>query len=67
MSDDQAETLADAAARWAVSAKFLRSQIAQRRLPAYRAGRAIRVKRADVDALFTPANPAISQEAGKES
>ena len=57
MSDDQAETLADAAARWAVSTRFLRDKIAARELPAYKVGRIIRVRRGDVDALFSPVNP----------
>lgn len=39
-----------------LSARTLRRYIAEGRLVAYRAGRAIRLKPEDVDALFTPTN-----------
>lgn len=39
-----------------LSVRTLRRYIAEGRLTAYRAGRAIRLKPEDVDALFTPTN-----------
>ena len=47
------ETLAQAAARWAVSTKTLRRAIARQELRAYRLNaKAIRVKKTEVDALW---------------
>lgn len=49
-------TIQQAAERTQLSARTLRRYIAEGRLVAYRAGRAIRLKPEDVDALFTPTN-----------
>ena len=49
-------TLQQAADSTQLSARTLRRYIAEGRLTAYRAGRAIRLKPEDVDALFTPTN-----------
>lgn len=48
------ETIPSAAERTAMSERWFRKQIAEGRLRAYRAGRAVRLNPADVDALFTP-------------
>lgn len=53
----QFESLTDAAARWSISTKTLRRAISDGDLPARRLSRAIRVKRSDVDALFTEMHP----------
>lgn len=54
-----AENLDQAAARWQVSRDFLRDKIAEGKLPAFRASRKVlRVRIADVDALFAPMNEA---------
>jgi len=50
------ETVAQASARVQIGQRTLRRHIAEGRLTAYRAGRAIRLKPEDVDALFTPTN-----------
>lgn len=50
------ETLQEAAQRVRLGERTLRRYIAEGRLTAYRAGRAIRLKPEDVDALFTPTN-----------
>ncbi|MFW9097719.1 helix-turn-helix domain-containing protein [Corynebacterium striatum] len=50
------ETLPDAAKRVKLGERTLRRYIAEGKLVAYRAGRAIRLKPEDVDALFTPTN-----------
>ena len=50
------ETVAQASARVKIGERTLRRHIAEGRLIAYRAGRAIRLKPEDVDALFTPTN-----------
>lgn len=47
-------TITQAAKRWNVSTDFIRQEIARNNLPAYRAGRVIRVHCADLDALFAP-------------
>ena len=49
-------TLQQAADSTQLSARTLRRYIAEGRLTAYRAGRTIRLKPEDVDALFTPTN-----------
>lgn len=55
------ESLTDAAARTGFTTVTLRSKINSGELPAYRLtdrpGSRIRVRRADVDALFTPVIP----------
>lgn len=50
------ETIAQASERVQIGQRTLRRHIAEGRLVAYRMGRAIRLKPADVDALFTPTN-----------
>lgn len=50
------ETLSQAASRVQIGERTLRPYIAEGKLTAYRAGRAIRLKPQDVDALFTPTN-----------
>lgn len=50
------ETLQQAAKRVQLGERTLRRYIAEGKLTAYRAGRAIRLKPEDVDALFTPTN-----------
>lgn len=50
------ETLQQAAKRLQLGERTLRRYIAEGKLTAYRAGRAIRLKPQDVDALFTPTN-----------
>ncbi|MGP5242440.1 helix-turn-helix domain-containing protein [Corynebacterium flavescens] len=50
------ETLSQAAKRVQLGERTLRKHIAEGRLVAYRAGRSIRLKPQDVDALFTPTN-----------
>ena len=50
------ETVAQASDRVQIGQRTLRRHIAEGRLTAYRAGRAIRLKPEDVDALFTPTN-----------
>lgn len=50
------ETLPDAAKRVKLGERTLRRYIAEGKLTAYRAGRSIRLKPQDVDALFTPTN-----------
>lgn len=52
----QYETLQQAARRVQLGERTLRRHIAEGRLTAFRAGRAIRLKPEDVDALFTPTN-----------
>lgn len=47
-------TLNDVVERTKISKRTLRRYIAEGRLRAYRAGRAIRLRPEDVDALFTP-------------
>ncbi|MDK4250594.1 helix-turn-helix domain-containing protein [Corynebacterium pseudodiphtheriticum] len=49
-------TLQQAADSTQLSVRTLRRYIAEGNLTAYRAGRAIRLKPEDVDALFTPTN-----------
>ncbi|AGN18552.1 DNA binding domain-containing protein [Corynebacterium glutamicum MT] len=49
-------TIQQAAAEWQLGERTLRRHIAEGRLTAYRAGRVIRLKPEDVDALFTPTN-----------
>ena len=49
-------TLAQAAEFTQLSERTLRRYIAEGTLVAYRAGRAIRLRPEDVDALFTPTN-----------
>ena len=49
-------TLQQASDKTQLSVRTLRRYIAEGRLTAYRAGRAIRLKPEDVDALFTPTN-----------
>lgn len=49
-------TIQQAAAEWQLGERTLRRHIAEGRLTAYRAGRAIRLKPQDVDSLFTPTN-----------
>lgn len=48
------ETLQQAAARVQLGERTLRRYIAEGKLTAYRAGRAIRLRPQDVDALFAP-------------
>lgn len=68
MSDPIAEPLDVAAARWSTSVDFLRDAIAAGRLPAFRASRKmIRVRIADVDALFAPMNTAARKIAGGDA
>lgn len=50
------ETLQQASQRVQLGERTLRRYIAQGRLTAYRAGRAIRLRPEDVDALFNPTN-----------
>ena len=50
------ETVSQASERVQIGERTLRRHIAEGRLTAYRAGRAIRLKPEDVDALFTPTN-----------
>lgn len=50
------ETMSQAATRVQIGERTLRRYIAEGKLTAYRAGRAIRLKPQDVDALFTPTN-----------
>lgn len=50
------ETLQEAAARTKLGERTLRRYIAEGRLIAHRAGRLIRLRPEDVDALFTPTN-----------
>lgn len=50
------ETLQQAAKRIQLGERTLRRYIAEGKLIAYRAGRAIRLRPEDVDALFTPTN-----------
>ena len=52
----QYETIKEAAKRVKLGERTLRNYIAEGTLVAYRAGRAIRLKPEDVDALFTPTN-----------
>ncbi|EET78239.1 helix-turn-helix domain-containing protein [Corynebacterium tuberculostearicum] len=52
----QYETLQQAAKRVQLGERTLRRYIAEGKLVAYRAGRTIRLKPEDVDALFTPTN-----------
>lgn len=52
----QYETLQQAAKRVQLGERTLRRYIAEGKLVAYRAGRSIRLKPEDVDALFTPSN-----------
>ena len=52
----QYETLQQAAKRVQLGERTLRRYIAEGKLVGYRAGRAIRLKPEDVDALFTPSN-----------
>jgi excisionase family DNA binding protein len=47
-------TIADLAHDTRLSERGVRQLIAEGRLPAYRVGRAIRIRRVDADALFTP-------------
>ncbi|WP_431603675.1 helix-turn-helix domain-containing protein [Corynebacterium accolens] len=49
-------TLQQASDTTQLSVRTLRRYIAEGRLTAYRAGRSIRLKPEDVDALFTPTN-----------
>lgn len=54
------ETVASAAQRWDTSPDFIRAQIKANKLPAYRSGsKLIRVRMADVDAMF----PMMNEEA----
>ncbi|QPK79263.1 excisionase family DNA-binding protein [Corynebacterium lizhenjunii] len=53
---DRYLSLKEAAEYSALSVRTLRRHIAEGRLVAYRAGRTIRLKPEDVDALFTPTN-----------
>lgn len=50
------ETVSQASERAQIGERTLRRYIAEGRLTAYRAGRSIRLKPEDVDALFTPTN-----------
>ncbi|RIX35362.1 DNA-binding protein [Corynebacterium falsenii] len=50
-------SLKEAADRVGVSVKTLRRRIAEGNLPAYRSGRIIRVRAADVDEMMQPVNP----------
>lgn len=50
-------SLQEAADRVGVSVKTLRRRIAEGKLPAYRSGRIIRVRAADVDEMMQPVNP----------
>lgn len=52
----QYETVPQAAERTGMGQRTLRRHIAEGRLRAYRAGRLIRLRPEDVDALFTPTN-----------
>lgn len=52
----QYETVSQAAKRTGLGERTLRRYIAEGALVAYRAGRAIRLRPEDVDALFTPTN-----------
>lgn len=49
--------LKDAAALVPCSVRTLRRRIAEGKLPAYRSGQLIRVKRSDLDAMMQPVNP----------
>ena len=49
--------LKDAAGLVPCSVRTLRRRIAEGKLPAYRSGQLIRVKRADLDAMLQPVNP----------
>lgn len=51
------ESLTSAAVRWSLNPKTLRRAIDAGDLPARRLNRAIRVKRSDVDSLFTQMVP----------
>lgn len=46
-------TIHEAAARWAISTDTIRRMIDAGDLPSFRYGRIIRVKAADLDAVFT--------------
>lgn len=50
-------SLQEAADRWGVSSKTVRRRIAEGKLAAYRSGRIIRLRVADVDAMMQPVNP----------
>lgn len=49
-------TVSQAAKLYQIGERTLRRYVAEGKLVAYRAGRAIRLKPEDVDALFTPTN-----------
>lgn len=54
---EQLLSLKEAADRVGVSVKTIRRRIADGQLPAYRTGRILRIKRADLEALMQPVNP----------
>ncbi len=56
MPSNQMRTIAQVSEFTQLSPRTIRRYIAEGRLVAYRAGRAIRLKQEDVDALFTPTN-----------
>lgn len=56
MAQKQMMTLDDASRYTKISIRTLRRYIAEGRLVAYRAGRTIRLRPDDVDAIFTPTN-----------
>ncbi|WP_412099677.1 helix-turn-helix domain-containing protein [Corynebacterium aurimucosum] len=56
MTSQQMRTIAQVSEFTQLSPRTIRRYIAEGRLVAYRAGRAIRLKQEDVDALFTPTN-----------
>lgn len=56
MANQKFLTIAQVSEATQLSPRTIRRYIAEGRLVAYRAGRAIRLKPEDVDALFTPTN-----------